>query len=168
MIIVITGPTAVGKTKLGVELAKKYNAEIINYEPTNVRALFGRALTLIFMSTLRNSKFNEALELLKSESQRLYRKIKTIDLYTQFIVRANKALDEYNEVFRKRLTTRKRFYNIDCIQLFFVRLNEILQLKEFFKEELEFICSKHSSDESAAALENVTNSIKTIKSDRCF
>ena len=31
MIIVITGPTAVGKTKLSVELAKKYNAEIINY-----------------------------------------------------------------------------------------------------------------------------------------
>lgn len=30
MIIVITGPTGVGKTKLSVELAKKYNAEIIN------------------------------------------------------------------------------------------------------------------------------------------
>jgi len=30
MIIVITGPTGVGKTKLSIELAKKYNAEIIN------------------------------------------------------------------------------------------------------------------------------------------
>ena len=30
MIIVITGPTGVGKTKMGVELAKKYHAEIIN------------------------------------------------------------------------------------------------------------------------------------------
>ena len=29
MIIVITGPTAVGKTKLSIALAKKYNAEII-------------------------------------------------------------------------------------------------------------------------------------------
>ena len=30
MIIVITGPTGVGKTKLSIELAKRYNAEIIN------------------------------------------------------------------------------------------------------------------------------------------
>ncbi|MBR7042410.1 MAG: hypothetical protein IKI04_02800, partial [Bacilli bacterium] len=30
MIIVITGPTGVGKTKMSIELAKKYNAEIIN------------------------------------------------------------------------------------------------------------------------------------------
>ena len=30
MIIVVTGPTGVGKTKLSISLAKKYNAEIIN------------------------------------------------------------------------------------------------------------------------------------------
>ena len=32
MIICICGPTAVGKTKLSIELAKKYNAEIINFD----------------------------------------------------------------------------------------------------------------------------------------
>ena len=36
MIIVITGPTGVGKTKLSVELAKKYNAEIINADSVQV------------------------------------------------------------------------------------------------------------------------------------
>ena len=30
MIIVVTGPTGVGKTKLSISLAKKYNAEVIN------------------------------------------------------------------------------------------------------------------------------------------
>lgn len=35
-IIVIVGPTAVGKTKLSVELAKKMNAEIINGDSTQV------------------------------------------------------------------------------------------------------------------------------------
>ena len=30
-IIVIIGPTGVGKTKLSIELAKKLNGEIINY-----------------------------------------------------------------------------------------------------------------------------------------
>ena len=36
MIIVITGPTGVGKTKLSVELAKIYNGEIINADSTQV------------------------------------------------------------------------------------------------------------------------------------
>lgn len=36
MIIVITGPTGVGKTKLSIELAKYYNAEIINGDSVQV------------------------------------------------------------------------------------------------------------------------------------
>lgn len=36
MIICVVGPTAVGKTKLSVELAKKYNAVIINADSTQV------------------------------------------------------------------------------------------------------------------------------------
>ncbi len=36
MIICICGPTAVGKTKLSIELAKKYNAEIINYDSVQI------------------------------------------------------------------------------------------------------------------------------------
>lgn len=36
MIVVITGPTGVGKTKLSVELAKKINAEIINADSMQV------------------------------------------------------------------------------------------------------------------------------------
>lgn len=36
MIIVITGPTAVGKTKLSIQLAKKYSAEIINSDSVQV------------------------------------------------------------------------------------------------------------------------------------
>lgn len=36
MIIVISGPTGVGKTKLSIELAKKYNAEIINGDSMQV------------------------------------------------------------------------------------------------------------------------------------
>lgn len=36
MIVVIAGPTAVGKTKLSVELAKKINGEVINADSTQV------------------------------------------------------------------------------------------------------------------------------------
>lgn len=36
MILVITGPTAVGKTKLSIELAKYFNGEIINADSTQI------------------------------------------------------------------------------------------------------------------------------------
>ena len=36
MIIVVVGPTGVGKTKMSIELAKKYNAEIINADSMQV------------------------------------------------------------------------------------------------------------------------------------
>ena len=36
MIIVITGPTGVGKTKMSIELAKRINAEIINGDSMQV------------------------------------------------------------------------------------------------------------------------------------
>ena len=36
MIIVITGPTGVGKTKLSIALAKKYNAEVINGDSVQI------------------------------------------------------------------------------------------------------------------------------------
>ena len=36
MIVVITGPTGVGKTKLSLELAKKYKAEIINADSMQI------------------------------------------------------------------------------------------------------------------------------------
>lgn len=36
MIIVVTGPTATGKTKLSIELAKRFNGEIINADSTQI------------------------------------------------------------------------------------------------------------------------------------
>ena len=36
MVIVIVGPTGVGKTKLSIELAKKLDGEIINADSTQV------------------------------------------------------------------------------------------------------------------------------------
>ena len=35
-IIVIVGPTGVGKTKMSIELAKKYDGEIINADSTQI------------------------------------------------------------------------------------------------------------------------------------
>ena len=49
-IIVITGPTAVGKTKLSIELAKKYDGEIINADAVQVYKGLDIGLSLIHIS----------------------------------------------------------------------------------------------------------------------
>lgn len=140
-------------------------AEIIDYEPHNLRALFGRALTLIFMSTLRNSKMKETLELIKSESSLYLRKSRELDLYIKFITQANKAIDEYDIRMRKRLTTRKRFYDVECVKLYFLRLDEILSLKEFFLGELQLILQKNPQLIIADLSDSIVASIKQLKEE---
>ena len=51
MIIVIAGPTGVGKTKLSIELAKKYNAEIINADSVQIYKKIDIASAKVICST---------------------------------------------------------------------------------------------------------------------
>ena len=38
-VVVIVGPTGVGKTKISIKLAKKYNSDIINCDQSQMRKL---------------------------------------------------------------------------------------------------------------------------------
>ena len=49
MIIVVTGPTGVGKTKLSISLAKKYNAEIINGDSVQIYKYLNISSAIIFL-----------------------------------------------------------------------------------------------------------------------
>ena len=52
MIIAIVGPTGVGKTKLSVALAKKYNAIIINCDAMQVYKRFSPMVHLLYQNSL--------------------------------------------------------------------------------------------------------------------
>lgn len=54
MVIVITGPTAVGKTKLSIELAKKLNGEIINADSTQVYKTLDIATAKVTIKEMEN------------------------------------------------------------------------------------------------------------------
>ena len=85
-IIVIVGPTAVGKTKLSIELAKKYNGEVINGDSTQVYKDLNIATAKVTKEEMENIKHHllDIRELeepytvydFKKDAQKLIEKIK--------------------------------------------------------------------------------------------
>ena len=85
-IIVIVGPTAVGKTKLSIELAKKYNGEVINADSTQVYKELNIATAKVTKEEMENIKHHllDIKELeepytvydFKKDAQKLIEKIK--------------------------------------------------------------------------------------------
>ena len=110
-------------------------ADIIDFDTTNCRARFGRILSLIYMSKLRKTNFANAMLLLDNEADQYFRKMKDQTSYMKFLSRANAALDEYEKRLHRKITIRDRFYNEDCVALYFQRLYEIIQMKKLLLEE---------------------------------
>ena len=85
-IIVIVGPTAVGKTKLSIELAKKYNGEVINGDSTQVYKELNIATAKVTKEEMENIRHHllDIRELeepytvydFKKDAQKLIEKIK--------------------------------------------------------------------------------------------
>ena len=83
--------------------AYKAFAKIIDYRPDDVIARYGRILSLVYLSTLRHTYFNESL-LMFSEERKKYLRDKRYRLqYFTFIRESNKAVDKYRILLKKRL-----------------------------------------------------------------
>jgi len=131
--------------------AYKAFAKIIDYRPDDVIARYGRILSLVYLSTLRHTYFNEAL-LMFSEERKKYLRDKRYRLqYFTFIRESNKAVDKYRILLKKRLVYKTKdgkeyFYDKDCVSLYFHRILQIKKFKEMFLEECNFLKTKLEDD----------------------
>lgn len=139
-------------------------AHIIEIDPDSVRARFGRILSLIYMSTLRKSHFVDAKLLLQREADQYFHRIRDQLNYAKFLLKVNHALKEYQKHLVRRLTVKERFYSEECVELYFLRLNEIIQVRELLVDELTRIYSKDNNDKINRILYSVQNSLD--KDDR--
>lgn len=137
-------------------------AEIIEIDPTSCKARFGRILALIYMSKLKKTNFANASLLLDNEAEQYFRKMKEQIPYVKFLFRVNLALDEYFNRLHKLLTIRERFYDEDCIALFFQRLYEIIEMKKYVLEELQKSWAKTSEERTAKLSKNIEKSINIL------
>ncbi len=137
-------------------LAYQTFAQIIELDPTYIEARFGRILSLIYLSGLRRTRFNDATLLLKEESKLYFHKIKDLNRYIRFLTRANDAVDEYNSRFRRKLVVRGYYYDEDCIQCMYEHVKSIVEFKINLLEECEIMNGKVDND----TLKNLTKKIR--------
>lgn len=135
-------------------------AEILDIEPDSYSARLGRIVSLIYMSKLRKSKFREAAVLLKSEANAYFHKMKDLDPYVKVLRKCFRAIDEYDQLFRKRLTIKNYFFSVECLKLFVQRLVEMIELKTILIEELGFINSRLESEKVARFIVEYKDSLK--------
>ena len=135
---------------------------IIEIDPNSYRARFGRILSLVYMSKLRKTYFADASLLLDGESDKYFNKIKDQFSYLKFLSRINAALDEYVKRLHKKITIKDRFYNSDCVELYFKRLYEIINLKNLVLECLQRCAAKMEEERVTHLLKVVETSLKDL------
>ena len=136
--------------------------DIIEIDSSICKARFGRILSLIYMSKLRKSNFASASLLLDTEADQYFRKMKDQTPYIKFITRANAALDEYTKRLHKKLTVKDRFYNEDCVALYFQRLHEVMEMKKLLLEELQKIWAKNNEERVEHIIKQTEESINVL------
>ena len=117
------------------KLAYTSFAKILELDHDVIEARFGRALSLIYLSTLRRARFSDATTLIEEEADLYYRKVKNNALYYKFLKRAFFAVNEYDKHFRKKMMTRSHYYDDECVKLMYYRVKEIKDFKEFLYKE---------------------------------
>ena len=113
-------------------------AHIIDLNDTIKVAYFGRLLSLVYLSTLRESKINFAYIMHRQQAKDKFHFKETADEYFHFLILLLDALDQYETNMKKRLQYRDVFYDLDCIILYLKRIEEIRSYKDFISSEANF------------------------------
>ena len=132
-------------------------AYVLELEPTNKSAKLGRILALCYLSNLRRPRFSETYEMLTIEKDG-YHLQSTKKEYIPFLLSLDHCLSDYIERCKKKLTFKNYFFDVDCLKLYFKRINEVLKLKRLIASELSVI-----DEEKRSA--TVTSSIKELEKE---
>ena len=142
-------------------LAYQQYADVLEFENNETHALIGRILCLVYMGKVRKSFLKEAYILLENTSY----KGSDIAVFVNFLEKINFALDEYETALMKKLTFKEHFYDVECLKLYWVHLNDIIKMKELVLSNFKQIKKNYASqqnDEIINMLDNIINEKKRI------
>ena len=135
---------------------------VIEIETNSYRARFGRILSLTFMSKLRKSTFDKAVLLLATEAEQYFHKVKEQSAYVKFLHRLDLALEVYLKRLIRKITVRDRFYDSDFIEIYYLRIQEVLNFKQVIADELTKSYAKTEEERTVKLLDTVNDSIKAL------
>ena len=145
----------------------KAYARIIDYRPNDVVARYGRILSLVYLSTLRHTYFNESILMFTEERKKYLRSQKYRGQYLVFINEVNKAIDKYKASMKKRIAYktvdgREFFYDKDCVSLYCHRLVQIKNFKSVLLEECNYLNKKLEDQSFAPLIETLTKEVSDV------
>ena len=123
---------------------QKY-ADVLEIEESNIQALLGRSLSLLYLSTLRHTTFKQVVNLNELDENR-YHLVSNRHDYFSFLRAAEKVSNDYEEKMHKRLTFKGYFHDKDCVKLYISRLGELIAFKQYIVAELKEIDKVQEAD----------------------
>lgn len=119
------------------ENAYKAYAHILDLDENNVEAVFGRLISLLKMSTLRNSKIEDVTLMLEQASRKIHVQQAIVGIHSDFLKRIKNIIEIYLKIIYSRLTVKDYFYDSDCLSLYLERIDESVRLLNFVSKEFE-------------------------------
>lgn len=135
-------------------LAYQCYADVLEYDNENVDAFLGRLLSLIYMSKLRKSYFNEARLLLERNFSENVHKSNEALRYIAFLRKINRVIDEYLYAVQKKLMFKRYYFDAHCLELYLYHVAEAISLKETLSSEASHLKRRFGVD-SADVLINL-------------
>lgn len=119
------------------ENAYKAYAYILDSDDNNVEAIFGRLVSLLKMSTLRDSKIEDVTLMLEQASRKVRVQQAVVGIHSDFLQRIKNIIEVYLRKIYARLTFKNRFYDGECLLLYLERVRESVDLLNLTSKEFE-------------------------------
>mgnify|MGYP003293702599 CR=1 FL=1 len=143
--------------------AWKTYSKIVNADSSDVYSRYGRILTLLYSSTLREVKFDEIEFLFREDRNKYLRSSKYYEYYFRFLKIFNNGLCDYQQFLVNNLAEAGYFYEFGCVSLYYLRLNELKKMKKIVCDEMLFLTEKDDNAEYLNFREVVENELGQIQ-----
>lgn len=117
--------------------AYKAYANILDLDENNVEAIFGRLISLLKMSTVRDSKIEDVTLMLEQASRKVHVQQAMVGTHSDFLLRIKNVLKLYLRKVHGRLTVKNYFYDGECLRLYLDRTDEAIILLNLVSKEFE-------------------------------
>lgn len=137
-------------------------AEIIEITKGYYKPLFGRMYSLLLMSSVRSSQITNTNILLTNEAN-LFHKSDISSEYLTFLNQINRISNEYINRLFHRLTIKKHFFDAECIQLYIIRINEVIDFKQTLLKEATFLFEKYDLNDASLLIDIINEELNNLK-----